>query len=331
MSERATLMSVARQAGVSRQTVSNVLNAPDLVSAETLDRVRAVIVAQGYRPNRAARQMRTRRSQVIGLRIEPLGDGINGVVLDRFLHALTAAAERRDHRTMLFTAADDAAEILTYDDLVASVGVDAFVVTGTHHGDTRTTWLREHRLPFVTFGRPWCGDDNAHPWVDVDGAAGTAAATAHLVDRGHRVIAFVGWPAGSGVGDDRRAGWRRALHNADLASGGDAAEPDGTVGGRVAAAHLLDCHDPASPTAFVCASDSLAMGVLAELRSRGLPADGVVGFDDTPVAGVMGLTSIRQPIAEVATACVRLLCTVLDGGSPEPELLIPQLVVRGPG
>lgn len=327
MSERATLNSVARQAGVSRQTVSNVLNAPDVVHPETLDRVRRVIEEQGYRANRAARQMRTSRSQVIGLRVEPERDGINGFVLDRFLHALTHTAEHHDHRTMLFTATDDDAEINAYTDLVASVGVDAFVVTGTHHGDRRTTWLAERELPFVTFGRPW-GAADTHPWVDVDGAAGTAAATAHLLRRGHRRIAFVGWPAGSGAGDDRRTGWRRALRHAGHPPGRDVALVDGMDSGRAAAADLLDSGDP--PTAFVCVSDSLALGVVTELRRRGAPWDTVVGFDDTPVAAFLGVSTVRQPIAEVAAACVQQLRAVLAGETPEPVLLEPELVVRLP-
>lgn len=327
MPERATLNSVARQAGVSRQTVSNVLNSPDVVSPDTLDRVRQVIEEQGYRANRAARQMRTSRSQVIGLRIEPVRDGVNGNVLDRFLHSLTATAERHDHRTMLFTAEDDEAEIRAYSDLVASVGVDAFVVTGTHHGDLRTTWLTERGLPFVTFGRPW-DEQSSHPWVDVDGAAGTEAATAHLLRRGHRRIAFVGWPEGSGAGDERRAGWRRALRDAGLPPGREVASPDGTDPGRAACAQLLDTPD--APTAFVCASDSLALGVVTELRHRREPWDAVIGFDDTPVARFLGLTSVRQPVAEVAAACVQQLRTVLAGGTPDPVLLTPELVVRLP-
>ena len=327
MSERATLNSVARQAGVSRQTVSNVLNSPGIVSPDTLDRVRQVIAEQGYRANRAARQMRTSRSQVIGLRVEPARDGVNGQVLDRFLHSLTHTAERYDHRTMLFTADDDAAEIDAYADLVASVGVDAFVVTGTHHGDRRTSWLTERGLPFVTFGRPWDAE-HAHAWVDVDGAAGTEVATAHLLRRGHRRIAFVGWPAGSGAGDDRRAGWRRALRGAGLPAGRDVAAPDGMDSGQAATADLLDSGEAA--TAFVCASDSLALGVVSELRRRGEPWDAVVGFDDTPVAQFLGLTSVRQPVAEVAATCVQQLRAVLAGETPEPVLLTPELVVRLP-
>ncbi len=331
MPERATLNSVARQAGVSRQTVSNALNSPELVSADTLARVLRAVDEQGYRANRAARQMRTHRSQVIGLRVEPERDGINGFVLDRFLHALTHAAERHDHHTMLFTAQDDDAEITAYTDLVASVGVDAFVVTGTHHGDRRTAWLAERGLPFVTFGRPW-GDGTetelAHPWVDVDGAAGTEAATVHLLRRGHRRIAFVGWPAGSGAGDDRRSGWRRALHAEGLPAGPDAAEPDGMDSGRAVAARMVQAGD--APTGFVCASDSLALGVVTELRARGLPWDAVVGFDDTPVAAFLGLSSVRQPIADVAVACVQQLRAALDGEEPDPLLLTPRLEVRLP-
>ncbi|MET0188888.1 MAG: LacI family DNA-binding transcriptional regulator [Pseudonocardia sediminis] len=327
MADRATLVTVARAAGVSRQTVSNVLNSPELVSPDTLERVRRVIDEQGYRANRAARQMRTRRAQVIGLRIEAVRDGSNGVVLERFLHALTASAEHHDQRTMLFTATDDESEIRAYRDLEASAGVDAFVLSGTHHGDVRTHWLRERGLPFVTFGRPW-GAEDTHPWVDVDGAAGTAAATEHLLRRGHRRIAFVGWPDGSGVGDDRRAGWRRTLRAAGLPPGPDAAEPDSFDGGHRAAAELLAPSDP--PTAFVCASDSLALGLTAELRRRGIPWDAVIGFDDTPTAGFVGLSSVRQPVADAAAACVRQLQTVLDGGVPEPDLLSPELVVRHP-
>jgi len=332
--DRATLASVARQAQVSRQTVSNVLNAPDRVRPETRERVRAAIDRQDYRPHQAARQLRTRRSRVIGLRIEPVRDGINGVVLDRFLHALTAGAQQAGYRIMLFTADDDAAEIRAYDELVGALDLDAFVLTSTHHGDVRTAWLRDKGVPFVTFGRPW-GAEGEHAWVDVDGAAGTRAAVEHLVGLGHRRIAFVGWPRGSGVGDDRRAGWHGGLVAHGLPTRGlDVEAPDGMESGRYAVARLLDSPAPdGPPTGVVCASDSLALGVLAELRRRGLRpgADvAVVGFDDTPAA-VIGLSSVSQPTTEVAEACLRQLRPLLDqtpADSARQILLPPLLVVR---
>ncbi|WP_249713797.1 type 1 periplasmic-binding domain-containing protein [Rhizomonospora bruguierae] len=82
--------------------------------------------------------MRTGRSQLIAVRIEPTRDGINGTVLDRFLHGLTEAAAPAGYRVVLYTAEDDAAEIATYDELLSAYDLDGFVLTSTHHGDTRT-------------------------------------------------------------------------------------------------------------------------------------------------------------------------------------------------
>src|SRR5690242_9677630 len=116
MAEKVTISTVARHAQVSRQTVSNVLNSPDVVREDTRRRVLEAIEVLGYRTNRAARQMRTGRSQLIAVRIEPTRDGINGSVLDRFLHGLTEAAATAGYRVMLYTAAGPAEEIATYDD-----------------------------------------------------------------------------------------------------------------------------------------------------------------------------------------------------------------------
>lgn len=331
---RPTLETVARQASVSRQTVSNVINAPHLVSAATAERVREVIEDVGYRPHRAARTLRTRRSHLVAARMHPPADGIGGAVLDRFLHALTAHAQQQDYRVVLFTASDDAQEIEVYDELLTDHDVDAFVLTGTHVGDERTAWLAQRRAPFVTFGRPW-GTIARHDWVDVDGEAGTYAATRHLIERGHHRIGFVGWPHGSGVGDDRRAGWLRACHQAGLATDGlDRAVADSLPTGRAAGGDLLDLADP--PTALACVSDSLALGVWTELTARGLTPGrdvGVIGFDDSPTASVVGLSSVAQPVDAVARTCLDLLRGALNRDEPEdrppePALLPPTLVLR---
>src|SRR5690606_24860505 len=155
MPSKVTIRTVARRAGVSVQTVSNVLNSPHLVRPETREHVRAVIDDLGYRASQAARQLRSGRSRLIGVRIEPVRDGINGNILDRFLHELTEAAAQAQLRIVLYAAADDAAEIQAYDDLLAAYSPDAFVLTGTHHGDPRAGWLLDKAVPFVTFGRPW--------------------------------------------------------------------------------------------------------------------------------------------------------------------------------
>lgn len=327
MAKRVTITMVARHANVSTQTVSNVLNSPHLVRPETQQRVHEAISELGYRANQAARQMRTKRSRLIAVRIEPTHDGINGAILDQFLHGLTEAAAPARYRTLLYAAADDDAEIATYDDLLGAYDLDGFVLTSTHHTDPRTSWLAERGVPFVTFGRPW-GALDSHPWVDVDGAAGTAAATRHLIRAGHRRIAFLGWPAGSGVGDDRRQGWATALAEAGLSSDGLTTHTNDRVDeGEAAARPLLD-----EATAFVCASDSLALGALRAVKRD----QAVIGFDDTPVAQAVGLSSVAQPLPEAAAHCVRLLAGLLDSptaptGEDTQVLLTPTLVLRQPG
>ncbi len=330
-SSRPTLESVARMADVSRQTVSNAVNAPHLVRADTLERVRSVIAEVGYRPHRAARTLRTRRSHLIAVPLPPAVG--TSTVLDRFLHELTVQAQAHDNRVLLFAAQDDAAEIAGYGELIDDHDVDAFVLTGTHLDDRRTEWLAQRRAVFVTFGRPW-GAQAHHGWVDVDGAAGTAEATEVLLLQGHRRIAFLGWPAGSGVGDDRHGGYRAAC----AAAG--ALDPrlerfgqDDLAAGRALAADLLDLQDP--PTAIVCVSDTLAIGAWTELNSRALRIGedvALIGFDDTPTASVIGLSSVAQPLREAAAACTAMLDDVLTGPDlntpPNPVLLQPSLVLR---
>ncbi|HEY0698005.1 MAG TPA: LacI family DNA-binding transcriptional regulator [Micromonospora sp.] len=324
-----TIATVARHAQVSRQTVSNVLNAPHIVREETRQRVREAIVALGYRANQAARQMRTGRSRLLAVRLEPTRDGINGSVLDRFLHGLTEAACVAGYRVLIYTAADDAAEVATYDDLLSSYDLDGFVLTGTDHGDVRTAWLAARNVPFVTFGRPWDAPES-HPWVDVDNAAGSAQATRRLLDTGHRRVAFLGWPVGSGVGDERRSGWRATMRAAGVEPDAelDLARPDGVEEGERAIRELLAVDPP--PTAVVCASDSLALGALHAARALGVEL-AITGYDDTPVARAVGLTSVSQPLSQAAASCVELLTGVLDGAAtdaPTRVLLQPSLVVR---
>lgn len=326
MTARPTLESVALHARVSRQTVSNVINSPEIVSPPTARRVREAITELGYRPSHAARQLRTRRSMMLALRLEPDRGGINGSVLDRFLHAVVDGAQRAAYRVVLYTAADDAGEIAAYEELLASSDLDGFLLTSTHHGDPRTAWLGQRRIPFSTFGRPWGAVEQQHSWVDVDNAAGSRAAVEHLLALGHRRIAFVGWPVGSGVGDDRRAGWAQALRAAGQEPQGalDVRVDDQVEAGRSSALALLDLADP--PTALVCASDSLALGALTAVTGRAA----VTGFDDTPVAAAVGLTSVSQPLAQAAEECLRHVLDVISApGDPARSVLLqPTLSTR---
>jgi len=328
-----TLADVAERAGVSRQTVSNAVNNPDLLRADTLARVLQAIDDLGYSPNRAARNLRTRSSHLVGMRIRPAQEGTANATMDRFVHSLVETSREAGYHVLLF-AGDPEDPLSGYDDLLRSTAVDAFVVTDTYLGNPQATWLEERRAPFVAFGRPWDNPASGHPWVDVDGAAGTDLATSYLLDHGHQRIAWIGWRKDSWIGEDRRSGWSRALHARGLPTTGLASRVEDTVSsGREASAVLLD---EARPTAFVCASDTLAMGVLRTLGDRGLVPGrdvAVIGFDDSQVAQVVspGLTSVRQPLEDVAVEIVTALQGLL--GHPPAVgpgvLLRPTLALRG--
>ncbi len=326
-----TLADVAERARVSRQTVSNAVNNPDLLRPGTLERVREAIDAMGYSPNRAARNLRTRTSQLIGLRVSPAQEGTANAMMDRFVHTLVDTSAEAGYHVLLFPGDHDD-PVSGYENLLRSTAVDAFVVTDTYLGNPQAAWLTEHRAPFVAFGRPWDQPGATHPWVDVDGAAGTRLATEHLLAKGHTRIAWIGWRKDSPIGEDRRSGWLGAMRGAGQPTSGLASRVEDTVqSGAEAAAVLLD---ESSPTAFVCASDTLAMGVLHTLWIRQLAPGrdiAVIGFDDSQVAQVfpVGLTSVRQPLEDVAIEIVRSLETLLGHLPAGPGVLLsPTLAIR---
>ena len=334
MAKAPTVEDVAERAGVSRQTVSNVLNTPDIVRPATRERVIAAIHELGYRRHAAARQLRLRRSSTIGIRLDPYVGGISGVVLDRFVHAITERASERGMRMLVYAARTREEEIARLAELWEGSEIDAAIITGTSRDDPRVRSLDQDGLPFISFGRPWGEDDIADPrhlWVDVDGAAGTHAATVHALTHGRRV-AFLGWPSGSGTGDDRERGWREAMAAAG-AEGVRLTAEEGVPFGRAGMEAALAA-GPA-PDALVCASDSLAVGALLAVAAAGLTLP-VIGFDNTPTAEALGFSSVEQRPEDVATAILELLMgptgevvapRSLQAGSAH-ALITPELVVR---
>ncbi|WP_306231609.1 LacI family DNA-binding transcriptional regulator [Agrococcus beijingensis] len=319
-----TLADVAAHAGVSVQTVSNALNNPALLKQTTLERVLASVAALGYSPNLQAKRLRHGTVSTIGVRIEPATDNIASSLLDRFLHELTGRADARGQHVVVFTAESDDDEVRRVRSLASQRVADRFLLTSTHADDTRAPALLDAGLPFVAFGRPW-GPAPAHSWVDVDGAAGTREATEALLDAGHRRVGFVGWPIGSGSGDDRRRGWASAMQ--ERTGLGD----DDLEAITVRCTDLLsDAVDATAPLiagdvdALVCASDALAAGAIgaAMEAGRSLP---VIGFDNTALALGIGFSSVDQSVGQVADA-------VLDALDGEPGavtmLVTPQLVRR---
>jgi DNA-binding LacI/PurR family transcriptional regulator len=327
-----TLESVAAAAGVSRQTVSNVLNAPNRVAPETLARVQSAIDTLKYRPNRVARSLRTRASRLLGYCVTPATPGNLNVVLDRFLHAITESAAEHGFHVLLFTAPGGGAGLDRYAELLAQQAVDGFILSDTAVADPRHGWLTAQGVPFVSFGRTWAGEEPG-AWVDVDNAAGIRQAVEHVHSLGHHRIAFIGWPDGSGVGDDRLAGYEAACKA--LGTPPMVVRAEGTVeAGHVLAGQLLDSPEP--PTALVCASDLSAHGALSAVTQRRLRPGhdvAITGFDDTPSAAIPGieLTSVGQPVEEAGRVAVRMLLARLGvhgNAADSHRLLEPRLVIR---
>ena len=327
---RQTIRDVGDRAGVSVGTVSNVLNAPHLVSPETRTKVLDVIQELGFRPNRAARSLQARKTQSIGYRLPDPGPG---TALDVFLHQLLGTATDHGFAITLFAPRAGEDDLDAYLDVIRSGDVDGFVLSGTNYDDRRVEMLSELGVPFATFGR--ADHASPFPWVDVDGASGTARVVEHLTGLGHQRIGLVAWPAGSESGDTRVKGFVDGM-----AAAGLAVDPalvvrteNGFEQGRVAGLSMLNAFNP--PTAIVTVQDELGFGIMTAATELGLRPGrdlAVTGFDDTAAAAFMwpGLTSVRQPLDEVARVLVDLMVHRLSNPAepPRTKLLHPQLVVR---
>jgi len=328
-----TLSHVAVAANVSVQTASNALNAPDRLAPGTLKRTLAAIESLGYKPNRVARALRNQSSRLIAVKVEAARSDRAAPLLDQFLHALSSCAADVGFHLILCQADDDRSELAAYQELLQTTAVDAVILSSTHRGDPRIAWLRERGVAFATFGRSWDGDEDL-AWVDIDGKAGIESVMGHLVEQGHRRIAFLGWPNDSDVGLDRKQGWLAACRRHGLPTQHLAVESaDDFDYGRSAALRLLSRQSP--PSAVVCTSDTLALGAMRAMSESGLIPGvdiAVTGFDASPAAALTtpGLTTVRQPLDEVASELINHVEAELSGNpiSPRHSLLTPTLVTR---
>ncbi|MGH8925676.1 MAG: LacI family DNA-binding transcriptional regulator [Acidimicrobiia bacterium] len=314
------------RAGVSIGTVSNVLNAPHLVADPTRARVLTAINELDYRPSRAARSLQARRTYLIGYRLPAAGQN---TALDVFLHSLVTAAAGHGLEIALFSPRVGESELESYRRLIRSGDVDGLVLSETNYQDPRVRMLAEAGFPYVTFGRTLEGQPSS--WVDVDGAAGMRQVVDHLTAQGHEKITMVAWPQGSESGDDRVRGFSSSLR-----SGTDSTViriAGGFSNGLALGRELLD--QAHRPTAIAAVEDGLALGLMAAAAEMGMKVGvdvALAGFDDSAAASLVspGLTSVRQPMDQVAKSLVDALVSLLAGDSARhTTLLTPDLVIRG--
>jgi DNA-binding LacI/PurR family transcriptional regulator len=321
----ATLEEVARLAGVSRATVSRVVNGSPRVSGNVRRSVETAVTQLGYIPNRAARSLVTRRSGSIAVVItEPTGRLFSDPFFPRLLRGISTTMSSRDIQVVLLMP-DTAADSQRTSDYLAAGHVDGALLVSLHGDDPLPDRIAAARIPTVVVGRPL--RDTGVSFVDVDNRGGARSAVDHLVAGGRRVIATIGGPADMVVANDRLAGYRDALADAGLA-GDPTLEvvADFTqVGGAAAMDRLLAARPDID--AVFAASDLMAAGAMSVLDAAGrrVPDDvAIVGYDDSPVAATARppLTSVRQPIEEMGQETARLLLDLVEGADRAPRRVI---------
>ena len=329
-----TLEEIAELTGVSRSTVSRVVNDQPNVRDQVRERVWQVIHETGYQPHAAARSLVTRRTHIIGTIIP---EAVTKLFTDPFfpllLFGVTETCNAHKYHLMLslFNGPADQEEL--YRRIVGGGNLDGVLVASAHMDDPLFPKLLEDGVPFVLVGRH---PDERVNYVDVDNVGGARMAVEHLIRLGHTRIATITGPASMAHGEDRLVGYRQALEahhlpvDEKLIVEGDYTEPSGSMGAQ----RLL----PASPTAIFAASDMMAIGALKALREAGLrvPDDiALIGFDDLRIATAVepALTTVRQPIEHLGSMAVDLLLNLLaspsNGRASVQRIVLPtHLVVR---
>ena len=328
MPSHATIEEVAAAAGVSRSTVSRVVNGSSAVSPEALAAVQDAIAALHYVPNRAARSLASRQTHTIALVVPEDTTTFFG---DPFFAALvagiTGALRGSDYLLNVLIASEDPGDKVA--SFVRNGGVDGALIVSHHTSDAFIARIAEV-VPVVWGGRP-VGRRDGEYVVDVDNVAASRTATQHLIDTGRTRIATISGSPSMVSAADRLEGYRAALTDAGLTPFAEESGDYTEAGGAQAARRILAL---GQPDAIFVASDLMARGALTALRAAGLrvPEDiAIVGFDDSSVALSTDpqLTTIRQPMYAHGEAMAAVLLAHLAGRETEQTTILPtELIVR---
>ncbi|MFF2486410.1 LacI family DNA-binding transcriptional regulator [Microbacterium sp. NPDC058062] len=339
---RVSMADVAERAGVSGQTVSRVVNASPRVDPETRARVEAAMTELGYRPHRAARALRTGRTQTIGLVVSTLASVGNS----RMLQAVADAAATRGYALTVVTLGADGVPtppplaagassgasgrvgpVAAAFERLAEQGVDGAIVLNEATARVRGADVGAAGLRLVVVDSP---RDDRFGVVETDHAGGARLAVKHLLSLGHATVHHLAGPEGSFAAAERERGWREAL-SATGAPVPPVVRGDWTsASGFAAASVLLE----SGATAVFAANDQMALGVLRAVAESGraVPEDvSVVGFDDVADAADYRppLTTVRQDFDALGSRAVAALVDGIEAGAPAAFETVPtRLVVR---
>jgi len=333
-----TLEEVARIAGVSRASVSRVVNGKPGVAPYIVEAVTAAVAATGYVPNRAARTLVTRRTGTVlvvvsgadsSLRQWGLGEVLADPFFARVAGGLMGSLRPREIDPVLMLAVTDGERdrVVSY---VREGNADGVLLVSAEANDPLPMMLTRAKVPVVLFSRPSLPAPISY--VDVDNRAGGALAAEHLASRGCRRLGIITGPVEVAGAEDRLEGFMGAARRLGFAEVATAPGTFSVDSGSHAMIQLL-AH---GVDGVFASNDNMAVGAILAAHERGVDVPGevaVVGYDDT-IAALMcrpTVTTIRQPIEAIAAEMTRLLLDVIDdpGMLPRHEVLAPELVVRG--
>lgn len=326
-SRKARIADVARDAGVSAATVSRALSQPELLSAETLARVRQSALRLGYRPDAAARTLASGRSMTIGAVVPTLDNAI----FSRALQSMQATLAARGYQLLVSSHDYSAAAEAEAVKMLVARGVDGLMLVGAERAPETEALLADTQVPVVLTWRGMAG----HAAVVVDNERAGELAARHLVELGHRRIAVM---TGSHAFNDRQRARQHGARTFLAAAGLPVPDwlaiqvPTTLAGGRSGCASLLALAHP--PTAIIGGIDLIAIGCMVEAQARGLAVPdqlSVVGIDDLDMSAHLSppLTTVHVPTARIGATAAETICGLIEGKPVDAAIEIPvDLVVR---
>ncbi|MFC4585239.1 LacI family DNA-binding transcriptional regulator [Sphaerisporangium corydalis] len=325
--KRPTLEAVAARAGVSKSSVSRVVNGETTVTPEIRDLVIQAVRELGYVPNGAARSLATQRTSAVAVIVSdpPKGLVSDDPMFSAVVRTVSRELEAAGKQVTLMLAGSPESQ-LRVEQFVAAGHVAGVMLVSMHGADPLPASLARMGVPMVSLGRVAAGV----PYVDNDNVGGARVAVRHLLARGRRRIATITGPLDMVASQDRLAGYRETLRDTgrrSIVAIGDFTR----ISGAECMRQLLD-DDPALDAVFA-ANDLMAVGALRALREAGrrVPEDvAVVGFDDIEAALYTAppLTTVHSPMEDQAAATARLLLGLFEGEPGHPVIMPHRLVIR---
>lgn len=323
-----SIKDIARAAGVSHSTVSRALSGSPLVRAETRARIRHLASEMGYSPDAQARSLVLRQTRTVGVVFTSIADPFNAEVMQGIDHT----AQERGYSVILSSSDYEPEREIAAVEMLRSKRVDGVIVASSRIGVLYLDHLQRIGVPLVLINNHREGNEGKIYSITVDNAHGGRLATRHLIELGHRRIAYITARANYSSNAGRLEGYRQALAEAGIAYDPVLVMPgNGRFdGGERGLAVLMGLESP--PTAVFCYNDMTAIGLMhaAHVARMSIPGDlAVVGFDDIPFASYVcpTLTTVAQPKFEMGKLAMEMILDLLD--VQKTNGTVPNIVMQG--